>query len=47
VTAANAPDGGAMVTVAFGQSIIVGGDDDGPAVVRIPLLEQEREPRAH
>jgi two-component system sensor histidine kinase MprB len=48
VTAANAPDGGALITVAFGQSVVVGDADDGDAstAVRVPPLEQEREPRA-
>jgi two-component system, OmpR family, sensor histidine kinase MprB len=49
VTAANAPDGGAVVTVSFGPSVVVSGDDEeaeGSGVVRVPLLEQEREPRA-
>jgi two-component system sensor histidine kinase MprB len=47
VTAANAADGGALVTVAFGPSAVVGDDEaDGPSTaVRVPLLEQEREPR--
>ena len=48
VTAANAPDGGALVTLSFGPSVVVsddpGEDDSGP--VRVALLEQEREPRA-
>jgi two-component system sensor histidine kinase MprB len=47
-TAANAPGGGALVRVAFGQSVVVGevGDGDRSAPVRVSLLEQEREPRA-
>jgi two-component system sensor histidine kinase MprB len=53
VTAANAPGGGALITIAFGQSVIVGEADDGDVEVadgsvpvRVPLLEQERESRA-
>jgi two-component system sensor histidine kinase MprB len=48
VTAANAADGGAVVTVSFGPSAIVsddaGGDDSG--VVSAARLERQREPRA-
>jgi two-component system sensor histidine kinase MprB len=47
VTAANAPGGGALMTVSFGPSVVVsddGGDDSD--AVSVPLLEQEREPRA-
>jgi two-component system sensor histidine kinase MprB len=48
VTAANAPDGGALVTVAFGPSVVVSDDQDGNESdpVGLPLLEHEREPRA-
>jgi two-component system sensor histidine kinase MprB len=48
VTAANAPDGGAVVTVAFGPSVVVSDDEgeDGSSAVSVPLLEQERQPRA-
>ncbi|HET6171143.1 MAG TPA: HAMP domain-containing sensor histidine kinase [Gaiellales bacterium] len=47
-TAANAPDGGAVVTVTFGPSVVVGDDttEDDSTAVSVPLLEQEREPRA-
>ena len=45
VTAANAPGGGALLQVAFGPSVVVDDEDDG-SVLRGPLLEQEREPRA-
>ena len=47
VTAANAPDGGAVVTLSFGPSVVVsddpGADDSSP--VSVALLEHEREPR--
>jgi two-component system sensor histidine kinase MprB len=45
VTAANAPDGGAVVTIAFGPSVVVSddSDDDDSGVA---LLEQQSEPRA-
>jgi two-component system, OmpR family, sensor histidine kinase MprB len=48
VAAANAPDGGALVTVAFGPSVVVSDDqdEDDSTAVSVPLLEQEREPRA-
>jgi two-component system sensor histidine kinase MprB len=48
VSAANAAGGGALVTVSFGPSVVVSdheGEDDSGAV-SVPLLEQEREPRA-
>ena len=47
VTAANAPDGGALVTLSFGPSVVVSddpGEDSSP--VSVALLEHEREPRA-
>jgi two-component system sensor histidine kinase MprB len=47
VTAANAPDGGAVVTLSFGPSVVVsddaGADDSSP--LSVALLEHEREPR--
>ena len=46
VTAANATDGGAVVTVAFGPSVVVDDDEAESTAVGVPLLEQEREPRA-
>jgi two-component system sensor histidine kinase MprB len=48
VTAANAPDGGAVVTVAFGPSVVVSDeqDEDDSTALSVPLLEHEREPRA-
>jgi two-component system sensor histidine kinase MprB len=46
VTAANAPDGGAVVTVAFGPSVVVSDDEAESTAVSVPLLQQEREPRA-
>jgi len=48
VTAANAPDGGALVTLSFGPSVVVSDDpgEDDSSPVRVALLEQEREPRA-
>jgi two-component system sensor histidine kinase MprB len=48
VTAANAPDGGALVTIAFGPSVVLSDDRDeqGSAALSPPLLEHEREPRA-
>jgi two-component system, OmpR family, sensor histidine kinase MprB len=48
VTAANAPDGGAVVTVAFGPSVVLGDDADEheSSVAGVSLLEQQREPRA-
>ena len=48
VTAANAPDGGALVTLSFGPSVVVSDDpgEDDSRPVRVALLEQEREPRA-
>ena len=48
VSAANAAGGGALVTVSFGPSVVVSeheAEDDSGAV-SVPLLEQEREPRA-
>ena len=47
VSAANAAGGGALVTVSFGPSVVVGDDDaeDDSGAVGVPLLEQEREPR--
>ncbi|MDP9256568.1 MAG: HAMP domain-containing histidine kinase [Actinomycetota bacterium] len=47
VTAANAPDGGAVVTLSFGPSVVVVDDpDEGESTpVSVPPLEQEREPR--
>jgi two-component system sensor histidine kinase MprB len=47
-TAANAPDGGAVVRVSFGPSVVVADDhaDDESGGVIAPLLEREREPRA-
>ena len=46
VTAANAPDGGALVTVSFGPSVVVSDDEAESTAVGVALLEQEREPRA-
>ena len=48
VSAANAPDGGAVVTVAFGPSVVVSddADEDDSSVAGVSLLEQQREPRA-
>jgi two-component system sensor histidine kinase MprB len=47
VTAANAPGGGALMTVSFGPSVVVGDDNrDDSDAVSVPLFEQEREPRA-
>ena len=46
VTAANAPDGGAVVTVAFGPSVVVSDDEAESTAVSVAPLEQEREPRA-
>ena len=48
VSAANAAGGGALVTVAFGPSVVVSDDEaeDDSSAVSVPLLEQEREPRA-
>jgi two-component system, OmpR family, sensor histidine kinase MprB len=48
VTAANAADGGAVVSVTFGPSVVVSDDqdEDDSTAVSVPLLEQEREPRA-
>jgi two-component system sensor histidine kinase MprB len=45
VTAANAPGGGAIVTVTFGPAVVVADEDGSTALGRAPL-EQEREPRA-
>ncbi len=48
-TAANAFGGGALVTISFGPSLIVGEtDDEAPesGLLNGSLLEQEREPRA-
>ena len=46
VTAANAGGGGALVTVAFGPSVIVGDEeDDASGAAGIPLFERQREPR--
>jgi two-component system sensor histidine kinase MprB len=46
-TAGNAPDGGAVVSVSFGPSVVVSDErDDDSSALRVPLLEQEREPRA-
>ncbi len=44
VSAANAPGGGALLTVDFGPAVVVGDDEESGG---LPLLEQEREPRAH
>ena len=48
VSAANATGGGALVTVSFGPSVVVSDHeaDDDSGAVKVPLLEQEREPRA-
>jgi two-component system sensor histidine kinase MprB len=48
VAAANAPGGGALVTVSFGPSVVVTDDEDGAesAAVSAASLQQEREPRA-
>jgi two-component system sensor histidine kinase MprB len=45
--AANPAGGGALVTVAFGPSVIVDDEEDGASGgVGVPRFEQEREPRA-
>jgi len=47
VSAANAAGGGAVVTVSFGPSVVVSDESqDDSGAVGVPLLEQEREPRA-
>ena len=48
VSAANAAGGGAVVTVSFGPSVVVSDHDadDDSGAVSVPLLDQEREPRA-
>jgi len=47
VSAANAAGGGALVTVSFGPSVVVSDESqDDSGAVGVPLLEQEREPRA-
>ena len=47
VGAANAAGGGAVVTVSFGPSVVVSDESqDDSGAVGVPLLEQEREPRA-
>ena len=46
VSAANAPGGGALITITFGPSVVVGDDEDASDAVGLPLLEQERQPRA-
>ena len=46
VSAANAPGGGALITISFGPSVVVSDDEDASDAVGLPLLEQEREPRA-
>ena len=46
VTAANAPGGGALITVTFGPSVVVSDDEAGSDAFGVALLEQEREPRA-
>jgi two-component system, OmpR family, sensor histidine kinase MprB len=46
VSAANAPGGGALITIAFGPSVVVSDDEDASDAVDLPLLEQQRQPRA-
>jgi two-component system sensor histidine kinase MprB len=48
VSAANADGGGALVAVSFGPSVVVSDHEaeDDSGAVSVPLLEQEREPRA-
>ena len=47
VSAVNAAGGGALVTVSFGPSVVVGDGDaeDDSGAVGVALLEQERQPR--
>jgi two-component system sensor histidine kinase MprB len=50
-TAANAPGGGALVTISFGPALVVGHDETRASgalgePLNGALLEQEREPRA-
>jgi two-component system sensor histidine kinase MprB len=44
VAAANAPGGGALVTVSFGPSVVVTSGEDESAALSAVSLEQEREP---